>query len=148
MRAELSKLARLVIAYHERFGRHVPEPTLRRVDAGRLAAFVQDSLVTGAVCVGMLGRPPRLWCPRSKLRRSVSPFLISAAPVRPRSSPRNDPAERPQQTGLQPLPAAKRTGAFDPNRSHAFGIVTDCFASHSGHSTRRATENKLHPSVE
>jgi hypothetical protein len=47
MRAERSKLARLVIAYHERFGRHVPEPALRRVDAGLLAALVQDSLVTG-----------------------------------------------------------------------------------------------------
>ena len=47
MRAEPSKLARLVIAYRERFGRHVPEPTLQRVDAGDLAALLQDSLVTG-----------------------------------------------------------------------------------------------------
>jgi hypothetical protein len=47
MRAEPSKLARLVIAYHERFGRHVPEPALRRAEAGRLVALIQDSLATG-----------------------------------------------------------------------------------------------------
>ena len=46
MRAESSTLARLVIAYHEKFGRHVPEPALRRVDAGLLAALLQDSLAT------------------------------------------------------------------------------------------------------
>ena len=36
MKVEPSKLSQLVIAYHARFGRHVPEPTLRRVDAGAL----------------------------------------------------------------------------------------------------------------
>jgi len=30
------------------------------------------------------------------------------------SDPRDGLIERPQQTGLQPLPAAKRTGTFDP----------------------------------
>jgi hypothetical protein len=44
---EPSILARLVIAYHERFERHVPEAALRRVEAGLLAAIVQESLATG-----------------------------------------------------------------------------------------------------
>jgi hypothetical protein len=47
MKAEPSKLAQLVIAYHEKFGRHVPELTLRLRDAGDLAAILQDSLTTG-----------------------------------------------------------------------------------------------------
>ena len=47
MGAEPSKVARLVIAYFEKFGRHVPEPTLRRVDAGHLAALIQNSLASG-----------------------------------------------------------------------------------------------------
>ena len=47
MRAESSKLARLVIAYYQKFGRHVPEPTLRRVDAGHLAALIQGALTSG-----------------------------------------------------------------------------------------------------
>ena len=47
MKPEPSTLARLVIAYHERFGRHVPEPALRRVDAGTLASLIQDALATG-----------------------------------------------------------------------------------------------------
>ena len=47
MRAELSKLAQLVIAYHEKFGRHVPESALRLLTAGDLAAILQDSLATG-----------------------------------------------------------------------------------------------------
>jgi len=46
MRAEPSKVARLVIAYHQKFGRHVPESALRLLDAGDLAAILQDSLVT------------------------------------------------------------------------------------------------------
>jgi hypothetical protein len=46
MRAE-SKVAQLVVAYYARFGRHVPEPTLRRVNAGHLAALIQDSLSSG-----------------------------------------------------------------------------------------------------
>ena len=45
MRAEPSKLARLVIAYHEQFGRHVPLLALRLRDAEELAAILQDSLV-------------------------------------------------------------------------------------------------------
>lgn len=40
-----SKLAQLVIAYRERFGRHVPEAALR-LPAGDLAAVLQNSLVT------------------------------------------------------------------------------------------------------
>jgi hypothetical protein len=47
MRVEPSKLAQLVIAYHEKFGRHVPEPALRLLDAGDLAATLQNSLATG-----------------------------------------------------------------------------------------------------
>ncbi len=47
MKVEPSKLSQLVIAYHARFGRHVPEPTLRRVDAGALAQMLQDSLASG-----------------------------------------------------------------------------------------------------
>ena len=47
MKAEPSKLAQLVIAYHEKFGRHAPEPALRRVDAELLAALIQNSLATG-----------------------------------------------------------------------------------------------------
>jgi hypothetical protein len=47
MKVERSKLAELVIAYHARFGSHVPEPTLRRVDAGHLVALIQGSLASG-----------------------------------------------------------------------------------------------------
>ena len=39
-----SKLAQLVITYHERFGDHVPAQVLRLLDA---ALIIQDSLVTG-----------------------------------------------------------------------------------------------------
>ena len=46
MRVEPSKLAQLVIAYQEKFGRHVPAPALRRLDAGDLAR-IRDSLATG-----------------------------------------------------------------------------------------------------
>jgi hypothetical protein len=44
MRVELSKLAQLVIAYHEKFGRYVPARVLRLLDA---APIIQDSLATG-----------------------------------------------------------------------------------------------------
>jgi len=47
MKFESSKLARLVIAYHEKFGRHAPESVLRRVDAGDLATMLEDSLASG-----------------------------------------------------------------------------------------------------
>lgn len=47
MKAEASKLARLVIAYHAKFGRHVPESALRHLDAGDLAPILRDSLATG-----------------------------------------------------------------------------------------------------
>jgi hypothetical protein len=47
MRAEPSKLALLVIAYYEKFGRHVPKSALRLLDAGDLAAILRDSLATG-----------------------------------------------------------------------------------------------------
>jgi hypothetical protein len=39
-----SKLAQLVIAYHEKFGRYVPARVLRLLDA---APIIQDSLATG-----------------------------------------------------------------------------------------------------
>jgi hypothetical protein len=47
MKLESSKLARLVIAYHEKFGRYVPAPALRLLDAGDLAPILEDSLATG-----------------------------------------------------------------------------------------------------
>ena len=47
MRVEPSKLAQLVIGYYEKFGRHVPELALRHLDAGDLAARLQDSLANG-----------------------------------------------------------------------------------------------------
>ena len=47
MKPESSKLARLVVAYYQRFGDHVPEVALRQVDAGDLAALIQDALATG-----------------------------------------------------------------------------------------------------
>jgi hypothetical protein len=46
MRVEPSKLAQLVIAYHEKFGRHVPESTLRLLDASHLAEILRASLAT------------------------------------------------------------------------------------------------------
>jgi len=61
MKREPSILAGLVIAYHERFGRHVPEPALRRVDAGLLTALLQESLATGVpISEGEFGwfKPP------------------------------------------------------------------------------------------
>ena len=48
MKVERSKLARLVVAYHERFGRHVPESAMRALDAGDLAPILENSLATGA----------------------------------------------------------------------------------------------------
>jgi hypothetical protein len=48
MRVEPSKLARLVVAYHEKFGRHVPASALRVLDAGDLVPILQDALATGA----------------------------------------------------------------------------------------------------
>jgi hypothetical protein len=48
MRVEPSKLAQLVIAYQEKFGRHVPESALRLLDAGDLAALLQESLATNS----------------------------------------------------------------------------------------------------
>ena len=46
MRVEPSKLSQLVIAYYEKFGRYVPAPALRLLDAGHLAPILQDSLAT------------------------------------------------------------------------------------------------------
>ena len=46
MRAEPSLLAQLVITYHEKFGRHVPESALRLLAAGDLAAMLRDALAT------------------------------------------------------------------------------------------------------
>ena len=47
MKREPSILAGLVIAYRERFGRHVPATALRLLDAGDLAAALQDSIASG-----------------------------------------------------------------------------------------------------
>jgi hypothetical protein len=46
MRVDPSLLAQLVIAYHEKFGRHVPESALRLHAAGDMAAMLQDALAT------------------------------------------------------------------------------------------------------
>ena len=46
MRAEPSLLAQLVIGYHQKFGRHVPESALRLLTAGDLAQILQASLET------------------------------------------------------------------------------------------------------
>jgi len=47
MRTELSRLARLVITYYVKFGRHVPEMALRTRDAEVLASIIEFSLATG-----------------------------------------------------------------------------------------------------
>ena len=47
MKPEPSKLARLVVAYYEKFGHHVPEAALRQVDARDLAAMLEKSLAAG-----------------------------------------------------------------------------------------------------
>ena len=44
MKPESSKLARLVVAYYEEFGHHVPEAASRQVDSEELAARIQESL--------------------------------------------------------------------------------------------------------
>jgi hypothetical protein len=46
MRAEPSLLAQLVITYHARFGRHVPDLALRLLTTGDLAAMLRDALAT------------------------------------------------------------------------------------------------------
>jgi hypothetical protein len=46
MRAETSLLAQLVVTYHARFGRHVPESALRLRTAGDLAGMLRDALAT------------------------------------------------------------------------------------------------------
>jgi hypothetical protein len=46
MRVEPSKLAHLVIAYHEKFGRYVPAQALRLLDAGDLVPILLDALAT------------------------------------------------------------------------------------------------------
>jgi hypothetical protein len=47
MKAEPSKLAQLVVAYHKKLGQHAPESALRHVDTGDLAAMLEASLTTG-----------------------------------------------------------------------------------------------------
>jgi hypothetical protein len=47
MTLKTSKLAKLVIAYHEKFGRYVPVQALRLLDAGDLVPIVENSLATG-----------------------------------------------------------------------------------------------------
>jgi hypothetical protein len=46
MRVEPSKLAQLLIAYHEKFQRYVPGEALRLLDVTELAPIIQDSLTT------------------------------------------------------------------------------------------------------
>ena len=41
MKAEPSKLAQLVVAYHKKLGQHAPESALRHVDTGDLAAMLE-----------------------------------------------------------------------------------------------------------
>lgn len=75
MNPERSTLACLVVAYHERFGRHVPEPALRRVDAGLLSTLLQDSLATGVpISEGEFGWfRPLDFRPGGCIRREESP---------------------------------------------------------------------------
>lgn len=47
MRTDTSKLAPLAIAYHARFGLHVPRLALRLIGPRELADLLQDSLDTG-----------------------------------------------------------------------------------------------------
>jgi hypothetical protein len=47
MRFEPSRLAGLVIAYYETFGRHVPEAALRTVKAVELAQKLEEAVATG-----------------------------------------------------------------------------------------------------
>ena len=77
MRAEPSKVARLVIAYFEKFGSHVPEPTLRRVDAGHLADLIQGSLASGVP----LPETEWVYSPR-QFRCCIVRFEKRAAPER------------------------------------------------------------------
>ena len=53
MKPEPSKLARLVVAYYEKFGHYVPEAALRKVDAGELA--VLHSGVARGFCADLGG---------------------------------------------------------------------------------------------
>ena len=82
MKFEPSKLARLVIAYHEKFGRHVPESALRLRDAGDLAAILQDSLANGAPISETCGGwdSPMEFSPRGCIVREESPE--SATPTK------------------------------------------------------------------
>ena len=66
MKAEPSKLARLVIAYYEKFGGHVPESALRALDAGDLAPILQNALATDAPLseTGWNRAPPIGFSPR------------------------------------------------------------------------------------
>ena len=73
MKPEPSTLARRVIAYHEKFGRHASESALRHVDTGEFAAMLEASLAAG---VHDLCSPT--------LRRSLSiAFPASIRPVPP-----------------------------------------------------------------
>ena len=73
MRTEPSRLAQLVIAYQEKFGRHVPESALRFLKAGDLAAMLQFSLATGVSLPETgWGREPMEFSPRGCIVRSES----------------------------------------------------------------------------
>ena len=85
MRAEPSKLAQLVIAYHEKFGRHVPESAQRLLAAGDLAAILQLSLATNVPL------PEAGWDPDSSFEFSPHGGCIirdeNPEPVKPTKGP-------------------------------------------------------------
>jgi len=64
MKSEPSKLARLVVTYHERFGVHVPIGALQTLDAEKLAPLLETAIATGVAL------PESGWEPES---RSIYP---------------------------------------------------------------------------
>jgi len=64
VKPEPSRLARLVVAYHEKFGRHVPEPALRAVGAGVLASMIENALAISVSLVETDWDPPCAYSPR------------------------------------------------------------------------------------
>jgi hypothetical protein len=78
MKPERSKLARLVIACYVKFGRHAPEPALRRVDARELAGMLEDSLATEMPLseTGWGWASPREFSPRDCIMDRATPTKL------------------------------------------------------------------------
>lgn len=75
MRAEPSKLTRHVIAYYQKFGRHVPESAMRFLAAEDLVAHLQDALANGVPLSesGWGWASPLRYSPRGCIVRDESP---------------------------------------------------------------------------